>query len=179
LIHENKEGEALGRRICERARVLMRLERYNESDQSRLRLYVKESNFKERPALTVTHTDKGVEFAPDKGSTTDGAERCYACARFLIDYLWKKGVKVEIEFGTLIDALGHGGFAGTMNAENRWSDRKLFSRAVQAINDEVEPLKDLWMFKIGRKEETRFARRKPVILYWLECEQPQPSGPPF
>jgi hypothetical protein len=178
LMHENKEGEALGRRISERARVLIRLERYAENDPTRLRLFVKDSNFKGRPALTVTHTDKGVEFGPDKGSVGNGADRCYACAKFLVDYLWEKGVKVEVEFGTVIDALGHAGFAGTLNEENRWSDRKLFGRAVAALNAKVEPLHDLARFRIERREGTKVGRAKPVILYWLEIEQEQPNGKP-
>jgi hypothetical protein len=171
LIHENREGEALGRRISERARVLMKLERYSDNDPTKLRLYVKESNFKERPALSVTHTDTGIDFTADQGSVTGGATRCYDCARFLVDYLRKKGLNVQVDFGTLIDALGLAGFAGTMNSDNRWSDRKLFSRAVNAINDEVEALKDLWRFKIVRREEPRI-RGKPVITYRLDQEMP-------
>jgi hypothetical protein len=178
LIHENRDGEALGRRICERARVLMKLERYSESDPTRLRLFVKESNFKERPALTVVHKDTGVEFEKDQGQagSTANLSRCYDCARYLVDYLWKKGVGVEVEFGTVIDALGHAGYAGTINEENRWSDRKLFSRAVSALNDEVEALQDLRAFKIERREGSQFGRKRPVILYSLKCDQVQPTG---
>jgi hypothetical protein len=68
LIHENREGEALGRRINERSRVNMRLERYDENDPTRLRLFVKESNFAKRPSLTVVHTDQGVNFEADQNS---------------------------------------------------------------------------------------------------------------
>jgi hypothetical protein len=181
LIHENREGEALGRRICERARVLMKLERYNESDPSRLRLYVKDSNFPERPALTVVHRTNGIEFEKDQGQAGNGPDRCYACARFLVDYLWQKGVGVEVDFGTIIDALGNAGFAGTINTEHRWSDRKLFSRAIAALNDEVDALSDLKMHKVKRREVPRVGRSRPMIVYWLESENvPRVNdGPPY
>jgi hypothetical protein len=98
LIHENKEGEALGRRINERARVNMRLERYNEDDPTRLRLFVKESNFAKRPSLTVVHTDQGVTFeagqnAPSSPLSTGKAQKgrpattSPGMAEFLLKYL--------------------------------------------------------------------------------------------
>ncbi len=101
LIHENKEGEALGRRICERARVLIKLERYSESDPTRLRLYVKESNFKERPALTVIHTDAGIEFEKDQGKTggisgSMGRVRTLA-VRLSLREAWDKGLRSTTE----------------------------------------------------------------------------------
>jgi AAA domain len=177
LIHENRDGEALGRRICERARVLMRLERYSESDPTRLRLYVKESNFKERPALTIVHTDAGVEFEKESGQSGIVADRRDACARWLCEYLWKRGVNVEIAFGTLIDEAGRAGFAGSYDSvANRWSDRKLFSRAIEGLNNESESLADLEHFKIRRREAPAAGRSKPIIWYWLEAAAFQPSG---
>ncbi len=177
LIHENREGEALGRRICERARVLMKLERYSESDPTRLRLYVKESNFKEHPALTAVHTDAGIEFHKDAGQPGIAADRRDACARWLCEFLWKRGVNAEIAFGSLIDEAGRAGFAGTYDSTtNRWSDRKLFSRAIEGLNNESESLADLEHFKIKRREETVAGRGKPVIWYWLESTWAQPSG---
>ncbi|HEV3311518.1 MAG TPA: hypothetical protein VG815_13480, partial [Chloroflexota bacterium] len=178
LIHENKEGEALGRRICERARVLMRLERYSESDPTRLRLYVKESNFKERPALTVVHTDTGIEFESDKGQTGGGADRRDACARWLADYLWAKGVNVEVDYGTFIGAAGNAGYAGELSADGRrWSNPKLLDRAIKAINDEVESLANLRQFKILRREQAKFGRSRPIVLYWLTAEGVQAVSP--
>jgi hypothetical protein len=77
LIHENREGLALGNRITERARVLMQLERYSEADPSKLRLYVKDSNFPGRPAITVIHDNEGLKFGRDEGpvQSRDGGRR--------------------------------------------------------------------------------------------------------
>lgn len=77
LIHENREGLALGNRITERARVLMQLERYSEADPTKLRLYVKDSNFPGRPAITVIHDNDGLKFGRDEGpiQTKNGGRR--------------------------------------------------------------------------------------------------------
>jgi hypothetical protein len=172
LIHENRDGEALGRRINERARVIMRLERYSDTDPTRLRWSVKDSNFKGKPAVTVVHTDAGAKFEKDQGPTGVASDRCDACARWIIDFFHEDsrgGPGSEADFGTLIDAAGKAGFAGTFNAvENRWSDRKLLSRAIKAINDRAESLRDLHKFRLDRREEDRPGRNKPVILYQLE-----------
>jgi hypothetical protein len=176
LIHENREGGALGIRITERARVLIKLERYNESDHSRLRMYVKDSNFPKKPALTVTHTDEGITFERDKGEVGKVADRRDECARWLVEYFWKKGVRFEVDYGTLINAAGEAGFAGTLDpSENRWSDRKLLSRAIAGINDEVPALSDLHQFKIRRREEKRINRTRDLILFRLEAEGYVPS----
>jgi hypothetical protein len=170
LIHENKEGEALGRRINERARVLIKLERYNENEPAKLRLFVKESNFPKRPSLSVTHTDSGLVFEQDRGEVGKVADRRDACARWLVDYLWKKGVGIEVPFGTLIDAAGDAGFAGQFCVEeNRWSDRKLLTRAIAGINEEAPSLSDFHEFKIDRMEQPRIGRGKPLILYSLRA----------
>jgi hypothetical protein len=154
LIHENKEGEALGRRINERARVLCRLERYSEADPKRLRLFVKESNFEERPSITVVHEADGVHFEKDQGKPAPPADRRDDCARWLIDYLWKKPSGVEVDFGTLIDDLGQAGFAGTWNpTEKRWSDRQLLNRAINAINTKAPSLEEFHSCK-GRRLES-------------------------
>jgi hypothetical protein len=175
LMHENKEGEALGRRIDERARVLIKLERYNQNEPSKLRMFVKESNFPKRPSLSVTHTDTGLVFEQDRGEVGKVADRQDACARWLIDYLWKKGVDIEVDFGTLINAAGYAGFAGELSPfDNRWSDRMLLSRAIQAVNAEAPSLQDFHMFKIDRKEQSKFGRAKPVILYALKAENMPP-----
>ena len=172
LIHENRDGEALGRRICERARVLMKLERYSDSDPTRLRLFVKESNFKERPALTVIHRDDGVVFEKDQGQTGNTADRRDACAKWLIDHLWKIGVNIEVDYGRLINSAGEAGFAGTLPDGGRWSNPKLLDRAIRDINEEVEALREFHDFKIERREEMRFNRSKPVVLYRLVCNRP-------
>jgi hypothetical protein len=170
LIHENRDGEALGRRINERARVIMRLERYSETDPTRLRLSVKDSNFKGKPALTVVHTDSGVVLEKDQGPAGISSDRRDACARKLMDIFCEHGDPgTEIDFGRLIDALGNAGFAGSYSqAERRWSDRDLFGRAVKAINDREDSLKDLHGWRVLRREETRAGRPKPVILYRIE-----------
>jgi hypothetical protein len=173
LIHENKEGEALGRRICERARVLMRLERYSDADPTRLRLFVKESNFKERPSLTVVHTDAGVVFERDQATQRTTPDRRDACARWIIDFFHtqpRDGPGAEADFGALIDAAGKAGFAGSFNpVENRWSDRQLLSRAIKAINEKDSTIADLHTFRLLREERPRPGRGgKPLIIYRLE-----------
>jgi hypothetical protein len=164
------EGEALGRRICERARVLIKLERYSESDPTRLRLYVKESNFKERPALTVVHKDAGVEFEKDQGQTGGTADRRDACARWLIDHLWKLGKDVWVSYGSLIGSAGEAGFAGELNSDGRWTNPNLMSRAIKAINDEVKTLADFHQFKIDKKEEPRIGRSKPMVSFCIKLD---------
>lgn len=179
LIHENKEGEALGRRINERARVLMRLERYNETDPTRLRLSVKDSNFKTRPALTAVHTDTGVTLEKDQGPAGITSDRRDACARWIVDFFFERGgAGTEADFGALIDAAGTAGFAGTFNpVEKRWGDRQTFSRAVKAINDQDAAIKDLHPFKLSREERVQGGRSKPLIIYRLENRQE--AGAPF
>jgi hypothetical protein len=170
LIHENREGKALGRRICERARVLMRLERYSETDATRLRLFVEESNFKDRPALTVIHTDAGVVFEAVEASPRVASDRRNSCARWIMDFFFGlNGIGTEVDFATLIDAAGKAGFAGSFNSiENRWSDRQLLSRAIKAINEKDPAIADLHVFRLAREERPRPGRSKPLIVYRLE-----------
>jgi hypothetical protein len=177
LIHENKDGEALGRRIVERARVIMRLERYSEQDPTRLRLYVKESNFPRRPSLSVTHTDKGVVFEADKGATGNVPDRMIACARWLVDYLWGRSVDFgqgkiatdEVDYGTLIAAAGGAGFAGERNEESGyWSNPRLLDRAIKAINGKDASVEDLHEHAIERREQEDPRRSKPRIFYRLK-----------
>jgi hypothetical protein len=185
LIHENKDGKALGRRICERARVLMKLERYSESDPKRLRFYVEESNFPERPALTVIHTDQGIDFEKDQGASGNTSDRRDTCARWLAEYLLERSRQgqTETDYGTLICAAGDAGFAGVFNpVENRWSDRQLLNRAIKGINDRAGSLKDLHEYTITREERMKFGRSKPVILFRIECQEPPatiPMGAPY
>jgi hypothetical protein len=176
LIHENKEGKALGRRIDERARVIMKIERYSQDDPKKLRFWVDDGNIAGRPALTATHTDHGIEFSQDEGATGDRANRRDACARWLVQYLLKRQ-GAEIEFGPLMDALGDAGFAGTFDqAQNRWTDRKLFGRAVDGINGKAESLADLYRYSLERRDESRPGRRWPTIYYRLVT--PEPPGAP-
>ena len=117
----------------------MKLERYSESDPTRLRLYVKESNFKERPALTVVHTDTGIEFEKDKGRRAAARIGVIDVRRWLAEYLWAKGVNVEVDYGSLIGAAGDAGYAGELSEDGRrWSNPKLLDRAIKAINDGVD-----------------------------------------
>jgi hypothetical protein len=183
LIHENKEGKALGRRIDERARVLQKIERYSEDDPKKLRFWVYDGNFPERPALTATHTDKGIVFSEDGGATDSQANRRDACARWVVQYLLGRPSH-EVEYGMLMDALGDAGFAGTFNkSENRWSDRKLFNRAIDGINGKDDALKDLHRYSLDRREESRPGYRWPVITYRLAIPEqpaiPEPPGPDF
>ena len=104
----------------------MRLERYSEADKTRLRLFVKDSNFPVHPSLTVVHTNEGVRFEKDRGEPGKPADRRNKCARWMVDYLWRKGAGTRVDFGSLIDALGDHGFAGVFDpGEKRWSDRQL------------------------------------------------------
>ena len=169
LLHENKEGEALGRRINERARVLCRLERYSDADPKRLRLFVKESNFSERPSIAVIHENDGVKFERDMGPAKP-ADRRDDCARWLFAFLWEKGVGVDVDYGTLINAAGEAGFAGEFNEqENRWGNRKLLDRAIAGINTKAKSLEEFKDYQIDRREEPRLGRPRPVIYYCLVC----------
>ena len=176
LVHENKEGEALGRRIGERARIHWHLQRVNEADHKVLRLYVKESNWGEHPALLVTHEEKGVTFGKDKGTVP--ADRRRDCACWLVDYLFKKGPGVEVDYGTLINAAGEAGFAGDLtetDKSRRWSNPNLMTRTIVALNDETKDLDDLRDFKIKKREVQVPNRNKPRIVYWLATDIPLPG----
>ena len=79
-------------------------------------------------------------FEKDKGEPGKTADRTNECARWLAEYLWAKGVGVEVGFGPLIDAAGFAGYAGELKPEtNRWSNRNLLGRAIQAINEKAQP----------------------------------------
>jgi hypothetical protein len=179
LIHENREGKALGRRIDERARVIMKIERYNESDPKKLRFWVDDTNVGERPSLSATHTDNGIVFGKDEGPTGTQSDRRDACAAWLVAFLRGRPT-LEADYGTLIDAAGQAGFAGSYDPdEGRWKDRKLIGRAIKALNEKAESLAELHGYSIERREETRAGRSKPVITFRLEGVEPDFDAPPF
>jgi hypothetical protein len=105
LCHENSEGTALGKRINEKARILMHLERYSEDDPTRLRLHVSETNFPKRPAQTVLHTDKGIQFLADVGPVvkTEGKSMGKAPTKSTKDaeWLWKELKDEPVSIKTL------------------------------------------------------------------------------
>jgi hypothetical protein len=168
LIHENKEGKALGRRVDERARVIMKVERYSEADPGKLRFWVADSNAGDRPALTATHTDNGIVFSRDEGPTGIQADRRDACAAWLVAFL-RGRPGLEADYGSLIDAAGRAGFAGSYaEAENRWSNRNLLDRAIKGLNEKAESLAEFHGYAIGRREEPRPGCPKPRVFYRLE-----------
>ena len=67
LVHEAAGGKAYGRRLDERARMHLSMQRYDENDPKKVRLFVSNSNFAERPALTMHHEKDGVRFTEDEG----------------------------------------------------------------------------------------------------------------
>ncbi len=124
LVHENKEGEALGRRIGERARIHRHLERINDADPNKLRLSIKNTNFKIPKPLLATHVEKGIEFQSGEALTEASKTIREQCARWMVDYLNQKhGIGIKVDYGTLIRAAGDEGYAGTCDeTSRRWSD---------------------------------------------------------
>jgi hypothetical protein len=89
----------------------------------------------------------------------------------LAEYLWAKGVKVEVDYGTLISAAGEAGYAGELSEDgSRWSNPNLLSRAIKALNDEAPSLTDYHKFKVVRREQATFGRSKPKVFFWLTAE---------
>jgi hypothetical protein len=55
-----------------------------------------------------------------------------------------------------------------MRIEHRYNN-KLNIRPITAINEKDETLADLHYVTIGRDEEDRPSRSKPLITFWLEA----------
>lgn len=97
LVHESGGGQAYGLHIGGRARIHIRLERYSEDDWKKVRLYVKETNFPERPALTMFHESDGIRFGPDEGPVPkEGAPRGRPAGRGEAFAAW---LKAQLETG--------------------------------------------------------------------------------
>ena len=176
LVHENKEGEALGRRIGERARIHWHLERINESDSSKLRLTVKNSNFVTPKPLLVTHEVDGVTFQSGNALVEASKTIRERCARWLVDYLNQKhGIGVKVDYGTVIRAAGDVGYAGTWDPINRrWSAPTIVNDAVMGINERKPEWQDLHVYTV-HKEKLPGGGRYGKVAYWLTSE----FGPPF
>ncbi|WP_165245535.1 AAA family ATPase [Paludisphaera soli] len=175
LIHENRQGGALGRRITERARVLWSLKRRGEEDRSRLRLAVEESNFKARPALDVEHAEAGVVFSP-VGREARPAHEADACARWIVDRL--RRARRPVGWVELADAAGAAGLIGRVGPDGRWTDRRKIDRAIARVNAPAPSLVDLGVVvEVEKRREPGRTRALSVYsLRDLGGDEP-PSGP--
>jgi len=163
LIHENRQGGALGRRITERARVLWSLKRRGEEDRSRLRLAVEESNFKARPSLDVEHADAGVVFSP-VGREARPADEADACARWIVDRLRRAGR--PLDWVELADAAGAAGLIGRVGPDGRWTGRRKIDRAIARVNAPAPSLVDLKaVVEVEKRKEP--GRTRALSVYSL------------
>jgi hypothetical protein len=176
LIHENREGLALGNRITERARVLMQLERYSEADPTKLRLYVKDSNFPGRPAITVIHDHSGLKFGLDEGPIKyqNGKPRGPQPVKSERFADWLKN-QLEVEPRQVVDLVRLARMDGLM--ESPTDERvKVSISPLYNARDQVARLYPGFVVEESEVEHGAGGRRKAWTLYGPNRQMSEPPG---